>query len=86
MKSKDTVILGLIAIVAAIFSLLIAGKIFKSNSHHGLTAPQIVKIDSILPDTKNDPAYNTFFNQNALNPTQLIQIGNNQNQSTFSSQ
>jgi hypothetical protein len=87
MKSKDIFTLALIVIVATVFSSLLAGKIFSGGSkHHNLKAPVIQPIDRTFPDIKNDSSYNSIFNSQALNPSQLIQIGNEQNSSTFSSQ
>ena len=83
MKSKDIFSLVIIACIAAVFSMFISGKIF-GGSKHDLTAAQVQPIESSFPDIKNDASYKSVFNNNALNPTQLIQIGNDQNQQTFS--
>jgi hypothetical protein len=84
MKQKDYLTLAVIIIIAAVFSIILAGKIFGGSlSKHNLTAPQVQTISSSFPDIKNDPSYNKVFNNNALNPTQLIQIGTNQNPSSF---
>jgi hypothetical protein len=87
MKQKDYLTLGIIIFVAAVFSIILAGKIFGGAvSKHNLSAPDVQPISSNFPDIKNDPTYNSVFNNNALNPTQLIQIGTNQNPSTFNGQ
>ena len=85
MKQKDYMTLGIIIFIATIFSVILSGKIFSSTKNHDLKAPEVQEISSQFPDIKNDPAYNTVFNNNALNPTQLIQIGTNQNPATFNS-
>jgi hypothetical protein len=86
MKRKDYLTLGIIIFIATIFSFILAGKIFGGSAKkHNLKAPQVDTISSSFPDIKNDSTYNSVFNSNALNPTQLIQIGTNQNDSSFNS-
>jgi hypothetical protein len=86
MKQKDYITLGIIVFIAAIFSVVLAGRIFGGISKkHNLTAPEVQNISSTFPDIKNDSSYKSVFNNNALNPTQLIQIGTDQNSSTFNS-
>jgi hypothetical protein len=86
MKQKDYLTLGIIIFISAIFSFILAGKIFSGAANkHDLKAPVVQTINGNFPDLKNDSSYNTVFNSNALNPTQLIQIGTNQNPGTFSS-
>jgi hypothetical protein len=86
MKQKDILALVVIGIVATVFSSIIASKIFSSSSQHKLKAPTVQAIDSSFPDIKNDTAYKGVFNNNALDPSQLIQIGTNQNLSSFNGQ
>jgi hypothetical protein len=84
MKQKDYMTLVVIVIVATIFSIVLAGKIFGGSAQkHDLKAPEVQAISGSFPDVKNDTTYNSVFNANSLNPTQLIQIGTNQNNSTF---
>jgi hypothetical protein len=86
MKNKDYLTLGAIVVIAAVISIILAGKIFGGSAKkHNLTAPEVQPISSNFPDMKNDSSYNSVFNSNALNPTQLIQIGTNQNSSSFNS-
>jgi len=77
-------LLGIIIFISAIFSFILAGKIFSGSKKHNLKAPEVQTITSTFPDIKNDSSYSSVFNSNALNPTQLIQIGTSQNPSTFS--
>jgi hypothetical protein len=86
MKQKDILALVVIGIVATVFSSLIASKVFSTSNKHKLKAPEVQTIDSSFPDIKNDTAYKGIFNNNALNPSQLIQIGTNQNLSSFNGQ
>lgn len=82
MKPKDLAAIGLFAIVAAIVSFILANAIFKPPA--GSTqVPEVSAIDPIFPDAKNDSNYNSFFNNNALDPTQTVTIGNQNNTVPF---
>lgn len=85
MKQKDYLTLVVIAIVAIVFSSILSSKIFNSAKAHKLTAPTVQPISSDFPEIKNDPSYNSIFNSQALDPTQLIQIGTSQNTTPFNS-
>jgi hypothetical protein len=82
MKQKDIVVLATIVVVAAVFSAIVSGKVFNSPSHK-LKAPEVKPISANFPDIKNDSNYKSFFNERALDPTQLIQIGTSQNATPF---
>ena len=85
MKRQDIAILAAVAIVAALFSLILANLLFSPKK---LTqkVPVVDKISDSFPDVKNDPKYNSFLNDKALDLTQPVQIGpNNQNQKPFNS-
>jgi hypothetical protein len=43
----------------------------------------VTPISSSFPLPQTDDTYKAFFNQNSLNPTQLIQIGGNSNSVPF---
>lgn len=82
MKSKDLVAIGVVAFVAAIISYILAGAVFKPVE--GSTqVPEVSAIKPSLPDVKNDSAYNVIFNNKALDPTQPVQIGNQNNNVPF---
>lgn len=74
MKQKDILMVVVIAIVAGIFSFILAQLLFGGEKAYKLTAPTVEPISSefILPDV-------TYFNKNALNPTKIIIIGPNNN-------
>lgn len=80
-NSKATLIV--IAIVTAVISLIISSALFNSPAKHTLKAPVVQALPSTFPDIKNDPAYNTFLNDNALDATQPVQVGNSQNNTPF---
>jgi len=85
MKRQDLGILLTVAAVAAIFSFLVASFLFKSPSSRISQVPVAPTIDSNFPDVYNDPAYNTFFNHHALDPSQPVQIGGSRNSNPFNS-
>lgn len=77
MKRKDISLIVVVAIVSAVISLLVTNMLFGSNKRN-LTAETVEPISSEFktPDK-------TVFNEQAINPTQLIQIGENDNPSPF---
>lgn len=85
MKRKDLLTLVGVAVFTAVFSVVLASIIFAPKKL-SMQVPVIDKINATFPDVQNDPAYNSFLNNNALDLTQPVQIGpNNQNQVPFSS-
>jgi hypothetical protein len=72
-----------VAIVTALFSLIISSMIFNSPKKHNLQAPQVQTLSPTFPDVKNDPSYNTFLNNQALDATQPVTVGNNPNPKPF---
>ncbi len=82
MKQKDIAVLITIVFVAAVISIIVSGKTFNSPSHK-LKVPEVQAINSSFPDIKNDSQYNSFFNDQAIDPTQLIKIGTSQNNTPF---
>lgn len=83
MKQKELAIVGVVALVAAIFSLVLSSALFGSPQKNPIKVPVVTKITSDFPTVQTDDAYKTFFNNKALNPTQLIQIGGSANQAPF---
>lgn len=83
MKQKDLLLIGLVAFIAAILSFVISGAIFGSPKKNPIKVPVVTPISTNFPDVQNDQSYQSFFNSKALDPTQLIQIGNNNNTSPF---
>jgi hypothetical protein len=77
-KQKDlTLIIG-IAIVSAILSLVISGKLFASPKDRQQQVQTIQAISTNFPTPSSK-----YFNSGSIDPTQLIQIGNNANQTPF---
>lgn len=82
MKQKDIVALTFIAFVAGLISLFISNSIFGAGQKPS-KVPVVQALSADFPDVKNDPNYKTIFYNGALDPTQLIQIGNPQNNTPF---
>ncbi len=83
MKRKDLLLIGLSACVAAILSFILSGIIFGTPKKNPIKVPVVNKISSTFPDVQNDTDYSGIFNNKALNPTQLIQIGGSDNNQPF---
>ena len=83
MKQKDLFILSAVALMAAVFSLILSSVIFGSPSKHPIKVPEVQKINSTFPVVSNDDDYKKIFNATALDPTQLIKIGGSNNTSPF---
>lgn len=73
MKQKDIIVIIAIAFVAGVFSLLITNIVF-SNEKITLTAEKVDPISAQFND-----ADKSVFNDTAINPTQLIKIGDGTN-------
>lgn len=84
MKRTDITLLTSIAVVSAVAAFLVAGTVFNPPDKR-TKVPVISPISLTFPDVKNDPSYQLFFFNGALDPTQPIQIGNTKNSTPFSS-
>lgn len=83
MRRNDIIIIAGVAVVTAIFSLILTSLLFSGPKNRGAKVPVSQAITTTFPDVKNDPAYNNFFNTNALDPAQPVSVGNAQNNQPF---
>lgn len=83
MKQKDLLLIGMVAFIAAIFSIILSGVLFGSPKKNPIKVPVVNNISSTFPVVQTDNNYTSFFNDKALDPTQLIQIGGNNNTTPF---
>jgi ABC-type uncharacterized transport system permease subunit len=83
MKQKDIIVLVAIAFFAMIISSILANAIFSSSKHRNLKVPVVQVISSDFPQVSSDDSLKSIFNDQALDPTQLIKIGTSQNQAPF---
>lgn len=78
MKQKDIALILVIAVVSGVISFLVSGWIFAKPADRQQKAE---KVDVITSDfSLPDPAY---FNADAINPTQLVRIGDSNNPNPF---
>ena len=83
MMQKNIVLLIGVGFMAALISFLVTSTIF-GTSNNKTKVPIILPIDGTFPDVKNDSAYSSFLNPQALDLTVPVQIGDNQNSDPFS--
>ena len=78
MKQKDVALIIVIAFFSAIASLFVSRLVFTSpkNREQSVQVVQSISANFPAPDSR-------YFNAQSVDPTQLIQIGNNNNQNPF---
>ncbi|HYH75787.1 MAG TPA: hypothetical protein VD735_07575 [Candidatus Saccharimonadales bacterium] len=78
MKQKDIALIAVIAIVSGVISFIVSGMIFAKPADREQKAE---KVDVITSDFS--PPSNKYFNAQSVDPTQLIEIGDNNNPNPF---
>ncbi len=78
MKQKDIALIIVIAFIAGIVSYIVSGMIFGKPSDAKTEVDIVEPISADFP-----PVDQRYFNANSINPTQLIQIGNQNNTQPF---
>jgi flagellar basal body-associated protein FliL len=78
MKQKDLALIIVIVVVSAVVSLFLSRMLFASSSSRQQQAAIVPAISPTFPSP--DTAY---FNTSSVDPTQLIQVGNNNNTNPF---
>lgn len=81
MKQKDIAMILVISFASAVLSLVISNLLFSSQSKRTLEAPTVT---AITPEF-NEPE-KKYFNDQSINPSQIIRIGDNANQLPFNQQ
>lgn len=78
MKQKDIALILVISFISAVMSLVVSNLLFSSKSNRSQTADVVTAIttDFTEPDKK-------YYNEESVNPTQIIRIGDNTNQQPF---
>ncbi len=78
MKQKDLPLIIIVVVVSAIFSFVVSNILFASPKDRK------TKVEVVSPITSdfNQPDQK-YFNAQSVNPTQLIQIGDSNNQQPF---
>jgi hypothetical protein len=80
MKQKDIILIVVIVVISAVFSLILSNHIFGSPAarQQEVTVAQPISTDFPKPDSQ-------FFNSSSLDPTQLITISQSNNTTPFNS-
>lgn len=78
MKQKDIAMIMVIAFVSAIVSLVVSRLLFTTPQNQEQQVEVVPAITANFP-----PPDSRYFNSNSIDPTQLIQIGNNNNTNPF---
>jgi len=81
MKQKDIALIIVVTFISAVLSIFISGALFSSPEKR---QEQVEIVDPISTDFQ-DPD-KKYFNEDAVNPTKLIQIGEGANKNPFNSQ
>jgi hypothetical protein len=78
MKQKDLALILIIVFISVIFSYIVSSKVFGTPKSRQQEVDVVQPISSSFqkPDSR-------FFNSNSYDPTQVIQIGQNNNQNPF---
>lgn len=75
MKQKDIVLIVVVAIVAASLSFFVSKKVFSSDADR---AVQVKTVEAISTEFKSPDK--KYFNDQSINPTKTITIGDNPSQ------
>ncbi len=79
MKKNDILIIVVVAIVAGVFSFVVAGMLFGGNKKYTLTAPTIKPISAEF----NTDSIKPYINSDSLDITKDITVQNNANNQPF---
>lgn len=78
MKQKDIVLVIVIAFVSAIISFVVSNALFASPKSRNQTIEVVQAINANFPSPNAK-----YFNNQSIDPTQLIQIGSSNNNAPF---
>ena len=80
MKQKDIALFGVVAIVSAVFSVILSGVLITPPKDKNQKAEVVSLITNDFP---NPGPNDKFFNKSSINPTKQIQISDNTNTKPF---
>jgi hypothetical protein len=78
MKQKDLPIILIVVFVSAVLSFFLSRLLFASSSSRQQSVDVVQSISPTFPTPDT-----SYFNSNAVDPTQLIQVGTNNNANPF---
>jgi hypothetical protein len=80
MKQKDIALLVVVVVVSVIISSYVSKLVFSTPANRSQQVDVVPIISSNFPTPSSQ-----YFNTSSIDPTQLITIGNNNNQTPFNS-
>lgn len=85
MKRQTLLVMAGVAVISFIIAFVVANTLFgsPSPSKNPIKVPVVEPISPSFPSPAEEASYQKIFNKNALNPTQLIEIGENKNKEPF---
>ncbi len=84
MKQKDIILIAIVVLFAGILSVIVSNFFFTTDENKSLSAEVVESIDSEFQNSEQKEGLEQrVFNNNAINPTKLIEIGNSNNKQPF---
>lgn len=77
MKQKDIAVIIIVVFVSGVISFFVSGKVFVASGRQ----QKVVTVDKISSDFAQPDS--KYFNNNSIDPTQLIHIGTGSNPNPF---
>lgn len=81
MKRKDFLLIAVVIIISTAFALVLSSTVIGTPQDNLQQAEVVQPISATFP-----PADERYFNNDSINPTKLITIGDNPNPNPFNSQ
>lgn len=78
MKQKDIALIIVISFISAVLSFVVSNMLFSSKDARSMESAVVTPITTDFPEPDD-----RYFNENSVNPTQIIRIGDNTNQQPF---
>lgn len=83
MKQKDIILIIVVVFVSGVFSLVLSNYLISSPKNR---QEQVEVVEPITADFKIPAKDDKYFNVQAIDPTQIIKIGDNNNNEPFNAQ
>ena len=83
MKQKDIALIIIVVFISGVFSLLLSNYLFASPKNR---QEQVEVVEPISAEFKVPAKDDKYFNAQAIDPTLIIKIGDNNNQQPFNKQ
>lgn len=78
MKRKDFLLIGMVIVISIVFALVLSSLLIGSPQSHQQEAEVVQAITDTFP-----PPDKKYFNDQSVNPTKVITIGDNANPAPF---